>query len=63
MTTRAELSEQNPNFQQQYQEWRQVRAQNGENPDDYQAFRQHLIFLGAPDPGDQPPDDWAGFSA
>ena len=63
MTTRRELAEQNPNFPHQYQEWRQARAQNGEDPNDYAAFRNHLLFLGAPDPGEEPPVDWAGFSA
>ena len=48
MATFQELAEQNPNIRQQYDEWREQRAQNGEDPTDYQAFRQHLIALGAP---------------
>jgi hypothetical protein len=36
------------------------RAQNGEDPTDYQAFRQHVIALGAPDPGEQEIDDFVG---
>jgi hypothetical protein len=37
-----------------------LRSQNGEDPTDYQAFRQHLINLGAPDPGEQEIDDFVG---
>jgi hypothetical protein len=45
---------------QQYDEWREQRAQNGEDPTDYQAFRQHVIDLGAPDPGAQEIGDFVG---
>jgi hypothetical protein len=60
MATFQELAEQNPNIRQQYDEWREQRAQNGEDPTDYQAFRQHVIALGAPDPGEQEIDDFVG---
>jgi hypothetical protein len=60
MATFADLSAANPNIRQQYDEWRQLRSQNGEDPTDYQAFRQHLINLGAPDPGEQEIDDFVG---
>jgi hypothetical protein len=55
-----ELAQQNPNIRQQYDEWRDQRAQNGEDPTDYQAFRQHVIALGASDPGEQEVDDFVG---
>ncbi len=60
MATFADLSAANPNLRQQYDDWRQLRSQNGEDPTDYQAFRQHLIDLGAPDPGEQEIDDFVG---
>ena len=60
MATFADLSAANPNIRQQYDDWRQLRSQNGEDPTDYQAFRQHVINLGAPDPGEQEIDDFVG---
>jgi len=48
----------NPNIQAQLDEWRNARSANGEDPADWQAFRDHLLAIGAPDPGG-PPDDWA----
>ena len=52
MATFADLSADNPNLRQQYDEWRDQRSQNGEDPTDYQAFRQHVTAIGAPDPGE-----------
>ena len=43
MATFADLSAENPNLRQQYDDRRQLRSQNGEDPTDYQAFRQHVI--------------------
>ena len=60
MATFQDLAEQNANIRQQYDEWREQRAQNGEDPTDYQAFRTHLTALGAPDPGEQEIDDFVG---
>ena len=60
MATFADLSAANPNLRQQYDEWRELRSQNGEDPTDYQAFRQHVIALGAADPGEQEIDDFVG---
>jgi hypothetical protein len=60
MPTFAELQADNPNLRQQYDEWRAARTQNGEDPTDYQAFRQHVIALGAPDPGEREIDDFVG---
>ena len=60
MATFQELSADNPNLRQQYDEWRQLRSQNGEDPTDYAAFRQHVIGIGAPDPGEQEIDDFVG---
>ena len=60
MATFMELAQANPYIRQQYDEWRELRAQRGEDPTDYQAFRQHVISLGAPDPGEQEIDDFVG---
>lgn len=60
MDTFADRSTENPNLRQQYDEWRDQRAQAGEDSTDYQAFRQHVIALGAPDPGETELDDFVG---
>jgi len=60
MPTFADLMADNPNLRQQYDDWRAARAQNGEDPTDYPAFRQHVLALGAPDPGEQEIDDFVG---
>ncbi len=60
MATFDEMAQDNPNIRQQYDEWREQRAQAGEDPTDYQAFRQHVLSLGAPDPGEQEIDDFVG---
>jgi hypothetical protein len=48
-----DLAVENPNIRQQYEDWRDLRARSGQDPADYQAFREHLLALGAPDPGEQ----------
>jgi hypothetical protein len=60
MATMQDLTSENPNIRQQYDEWREPRARNGEDPTDYQSFRQHVVAIGAPDPGDQEPDEFVG---
>ena len=60
MASFSDLSADNPNLRQQYDEWREQRSQNGEDPTGYEAFRQHVIALGAPDPGEQEIDDFVG---
>jgi hypothetical protein len=60
MASFEDLAQDNPNIRGQYEEWRQLRSERGEDPTDYQAFRQHVIALGAPDPGDQEIDDFVG---
>lgn len=58
MATMAELEEQNPNIRQQLIDWRMARVNNSENPFDYEAFRQHLMAIGAPDPGEEEVSDF-----
>lgn len=58
MTTFVDLEGDNPNIRQQYEEWRDQREQAMEDPNDWEAFRQHLLAIGAPDPGEQPPEEF-----
>ena len=60
MASFQDLSSENPNLRSQYDEWREARLQNGEDPTDYAAFREHVIALGAPDPGESEIDDFVG---
>ena len=60
MSTFASLMEQNPNIREQYDTWRGERSQKGEDSTDWQAFREFVTYIGAPDPGAQPPDDFVG---
>lgn len=53
MPSLEELGEQNPNLSQQAAEWRDARRNAGEDPDDWEAFREHVRAIGAPDPGDE----------
>lgn len=57
MPTFDSLSVDNPNIREQYDTWREQRAANGEDPTDWDAFREFAIQIGAPDPGDVPADD------
>jgi hypothetical protein len=41
----------NPNINRQYAEWSELRALRGQDPFDFAAFRDHVIAIGAPDPG------------
>src|SRR5262245_13190519 len=60
MATFDEMAADNPNIRSQYDDWRDQRAANGEDPVDWGAFQQHLQAIGAPDPGGRPPDDFVG---
>ena len=42
----------NPDVDAQYVEWRDARYEAGEDPYDMEAFREHLIGIGAPDPAE-----------
>ena len=60
MASFEELAASNPDIRGQYDQWRSQRADAGEDPTDYQAFRQHLLDMGAPDPGEPEIDDFVG---
>jgi hypothetical protein len=58
--TFADLQQQDPEIRYEYDVWRDLRSQNGEDPTDWDAFQAHLVAIGHPDPGNRPPDDWVG---
>jgi hypothetical protein len=58
MATFADLEATNPHLRKLFREWLDLREETGEDITDYQAFRQHVIFRGAPDPGEAPLDDF-----
>ena len=60
MSTFAELMQQNPNIRSQYDDWRNQRSEKGQDPTDWDEFRSFVMYIGAPDPGMQPPDDFVG---
>ena len=47
-----------PDLRRHLDEWQDARKGNGEEPYNYAAFRQHLLLIGAPDPG---PLEFVGF--
>lgn len=60
MATFADMLQSDPNLRLEYDVWRPLREQNGEDPVDWDAFRTHVTAIGHPDPGPVPPDDWVG---
>ena len=57
--TLSELQQQNPNIRSQIEVWQRERANNGQSPSDWEAFRQHAMAIGAPDPGQEAPQEFA----
>ncbi len=60
MATFADMMQTDPQIRYEYDVWRPLREQKGEDPVDWDAFRKHLVAIGHSDPGDVPPDDWVG---
>ncbi len=58
----AELIEANPTLEQQMRDWQSARHQRGENPFDWEAFRTVVSFVGATDPGTEPPSEFFWFT-
>ena len=56
--TLSDLEQQNPNIRSQIQTWQRERTNNGQNPTDWNAFRQHASGIGAPDPGQEAPPEF-----
>ncbi len=59
----SDLEQQNPNIRSQIQEWQRGRTSNGQNPTDWDAFRQHAMGIGAPDPGQEAPREFMQSAA
>jgi hypothetical protein len=60
VATFNDMLQTNPDIRNQYDWWRGARSEKGEDPVDWDAFRQHIVAIGQPDPGNRPPDDWVG---
>ena len=58
MAALSALCEANANIEEQMTRWKQQRFADGEDPLDWTAFKQHLLAIGAPDPGDEAPDEF-----
>lgn len=58
MSRMADMQTENANIMEQQREWQEQRAQAGEDPNDWHAFREHLQAIGAPDPGEEEPADF-----
>lgn len=56
--TMADLAQANPSIVHQRATWGQLRQGAGEDPNDWAAFRQFQIDIGAPDPGPREPSDF-----
>jgi hypothetical protein len=57
-----ELIEANPTLEQQMRDWQSARHRRGENPFDWEAFRTVVSFVGACDPGAEPPSEFFWFT-
>lgn len=57
-TRLQECIAQNPNFYEQMRDWQNQRLWKGENWNDWNAFKAHLVAIGAPNPGDPAPAEF-----
>ncbi len=57
-----ELSAVDPTFERQMRVWQTERARRGEDPFDWEAFRDLEAHVLAPDPGDVAPPEFYWFS-
>ena len=48
----------NPNIIAQGAQWRNLRCNNFQDPNDWGAFEVYQVQIGAPDPGPTPPPEW-----
>ena len=58
----SELIEANPTLEQQMRDWQTERHHRGENPFDWQVFRAVVSYVGASDPGADPPSEFYWFT-
>ena len=59
----SELIEANPTLEQQMRDWQTERHQRGENAFDWAAFRSVVSYVGACDPGADPPSEFFWFTS
>jgi|GEM_PF-7112416 hypothetical protein len=62
MAQRGDSSVKTPSLRELYQEWQFIRVLGGRDHTNWQRFRQYMIERGAPDPGDEPPEECRGCS-
>jgi hypothetical protein len=58
----SELTEANPGLEQQMRDWQIERHRQGENPFDWAVFRAVVSYVGASDPGEDPPNEFFWFT-
>ena len=58
----SELIGTNPTLEQQMRDWQTERHQRGENPFDWTSFRAVVSYVGACDPGADPPSEFFWFT-
>ena len=56
----AKLESANPNFAAQVHQWRTLRSQAGQDPNDWAAFQLFEYQIHAPNPGPVAPAEWPG---
>lgn len=59
--TMDRLAEANPNIGEHLRDWQIARTQNNEDAYDWNAFRDHELRIGAPDPGDEEPEEFRQY--
>ncbi|GIW08779.1 MAG: hypothetical protein KatS3mg060_3584 [Dehalococcoidia bacterium] len=59
--TMDRLAEANPNIGEHLRDWQIARTQNNEDAYDWNEFRQHELRIGAPDPGDEEPEEFRQY--
>ena len=58
----SDLIEANPTLEQQMRDWQTEQHHRGVNPFDWQAFRIVVSYVGACDPGADPPSEFYWFT-
>lgn len=56
------LAEENPNIGEHLRDWQIARTQNNEDSYMWHEFRAHELRLGAPDPGDEEPEEFRQYN-
>jgi hypothetical protein len=63
MATLAELRQANDQIETQLRGWMALRRERGEDPQDWAAFRRHVMAIGGPDPGESAPEELSGWAS